>query len=79
MTIICVSCGKEFRFGKKKQQIYSKKGFKLPKHCGVCQKQRKAERESPYYGLSEAFSNYAPCKKRHLRVHYAPYITGGMR
>ena len=79
--VLCKSCGCIFVLTEKQIKYYSDREWQLPKHCVMCRETKRQEREKEeiYYGLEEAFANYMPLKKRRQRVHYSPYIVGGMR
>lgn len=77
--ILCKSCGCIFTLTKNQIRFYEEKGWQIPKNCVFCRKINRQERSDPYYGLEEAVANYIPLKRRRQRVHYKPYIVGGMR
>ncbi len=79
MVIRCKTCGELFELSPRQVSNYITKYGSIPTHCTACRKERRRERKSPYYGIEEAFYNYMPCKKRHRRVYYSPYIMGGLR
>lgn len=79
MIIRCKTCGIRFELTEAQIPFYSDRGWSIPKNCVNCREERRIERSSPYYGLTEAFSNYTPRKKRRQHVYYRPYIAGGFR
>ncbi len=77
--VVCKSCGYVFTLTKSEIQFYESKGYNIPKRCASCREKNRQEKADPYYGIYEAIANYTPLKKRRQRVHYAPYIVGGLR
>jgi len=75
----CKTCGCEFTLTEKQIKYYVGRGWTTPKHCRSCREENREEKQSQYYGLLEAMSNYTPCKKRRQRVHYRPHLVGGFR
>ena len=50
-----------------------------PRHCPKCRKLRKDRYADPYYGWKGTMCAPAHVTSGHTRIHYAPYIVGGMR
>jgi len=77
--LYCYECHKLFEFSLGEQAFYKRKKLKTPEHCPACRAKRKMRFSDPYYGWEGTMGAPSHAKTGHARVHYAPYIVGGMR
>ncbi len=78
-TLYCYECHKLFVFSFGEQSFYQKMKLNTPRHCPKCRKLRKDRYADPYYGWKGTMCAPAHVTSGHTRIHYAPYIVGGMR
>lgn len=74
----CRRCRRYFYLSADEQKRYRERGHVPPEHCPVCRTYRRENRD-PYEGWEGTMAPAFQRKKRHSRVHYAPYVVGGMR
>lgn len=73
---ICWYCHQPFHLSLGEQQFFLSRGLKTPRRCPACRQRRKAD---PYDGWEETMRTGYKKPTHHTRVHYAPYVVGGMR
>lgn len=77
-VFFCRQCHRTFTMSESEQQHFKIKGWAMPAHCPACRKMRRDNRD-PYEGWERTMMPEYQKKKRHTRIHYAPYVVGGLR
>lgn len=78
-TLYCNDCHRLFKFTAGEQNFYQKMKLATPCHCPECREKRRERYGDPNFGWAGTMCAPTHTKPGHTRVHYAPYVVGGLR